>query len=86
MARILAPAQPELLARPFERGIEASFASGAIAQIPVLVRPQEQLTFGLRLQVPQEAKRRDTLRLDLIQRDAKSKRILGGIAVQINIV
>ena len=46
---------------------------------------QEQLLFGLRLTVPKDAKRGQTLKLDLIQRDGAGKQILGGVAVQINV-
>lgn len=77
---------PELLARQFKQGFEAFFGSSLKAQIPISVRPQEQLVFGLKLKVPQETKSGETLRLDMVQRDTKSKKILGGIAVQINVL
>ncbi len=86
MTQVLTAAQPELLTKQFERGVEVFFASGVVAQMPVLIGPQEQMTFGLRLKIPREAKSGDTLRLDLVQRDARSKRILGGIAVMINVL
>lgn len=73
-------------ARQFKQGFEAFLVSGSKAQIPISVRPQEQLVFGLRLKVPQETKSGETLRLDMVQRDTKSKKILGGIAVQINVL
>lgn len=85
-APMLTSARPELAARLFARGVEAAFPQGAVAQIPVVVRQQEQLTFGLRLRVPPEAKRGERLTLDLVQRDGPSGRVLGGIAVRINVV
>lgn len=85
-ARILTSDEPELLARQFERGVEVAFTSGEIERIPISVHAQEQLTFGLRLRTPRIAKKGDKLHLDLIQRERKTKRILGGIAIQINVV
>ncbi len=84
--KLLTSADPELLAEVFDRGVEAFFPSGPVSQIPILLRQQDQLTFGLRLKVPREAKGGDTLRLDLVQRDMRTKRVLGGIAVQVNVL
>lgn len=75
-----------LLKKNLPQGVEVKFPAGATARIPVTVRRQEQLTLGLRLQVPPKARKGDVIRTDLVQRDAKSRRILGGIAVQINVV
>ncbi len=86
IAEVITSDRPELLAEKFEQGVEVSFANGAIAQIPISVKAQEQLVFGFRLKVPQEAKRGDTLNLDLAQRDMKTNRVVGGIAVQINVL
>jgi len=85
MKEILTSERPESLARQFERGVEAFFTSGTTAHIPILVQPQGQLMFGLKLKVPKNAKSGETLHLDLIQRDTKIKRILGGIAIKINV-
>jgi FMN phosphatase YigB (HAD superfamily) len=85
VTRILTSDEPELLARQFTQGVEASFAGGANARVLILVRPQEQLTFGLRLRLPVDACTGDVLHLDVIQRDVRSGRALGGIAVQINV-
>jgi hypothetical protein len=76
---------PEMLAGHFAQGVEALFPSGATAPIAVSIRAQEQLAFGLRLKVPPGTKSGSELKLDLVQRDAKSKRIVGGVAVQIKV-
>lgn len=84
---IITSDQPALLASQlFAKGVEVSFDPGERARIPITVRPHEQLLLGLKLKVPDKAKRGDTLRLDLVQRDAKTDRALGGIAVQINVL
>lgn len=77
--------RPEALAARFEQGAEAFFPAGSTSRIPIAIRSQEQLLFGLRLTVPKDAKRGETLKLDLIQRDGAGKHILGGVAVQINV-
>ncbi len=84
--QLLTSERPELLKKQLPQGLEVKFPDGAAARIPISVRPQEQLTFGLRLKVPPNARKGDVIHTDLVQRDARSRRILGGIAVQINVV
>lgn len=83
---MLTSEHPDLLKNKLPKGVEVKFPEGAVARIPISVRRQEQLTFGLRLKVPPNARKGDVIRTDLVQRDIKSRRILGGIAVQINVV
>lgn len=83
--RLLTSDAPELMSRLFTQGFETAFAPGKTAPIPVTIRPQEQLTFGLRLTMPPTVKHGDVLKFDLVQRDIKSRRILGGIAVNVNV-
>ncbi|MEQ8215589.1 MAG: hypothetical protein ABRQ30_04785, partial [Smithellaceae bacterium] len=85
-SRMLTSEHPGLLKKNLPQGVEVKFPAGATARIPITVRRQEQLTLGLRLKVPPNARKGDVIRTDLVQRDAKSRRILGGIAVQINVV
>jgi hypothetical protein len=85
--QIITSDRPELLASQLvARGVEAFFAKGERVSIPIPVRQQEQLLFGLKLKVPANAKPGEVLRLDLAQRDAKSRRALGGVAVHINVL
>lgn len=86
LTRMLTSEHPQLLRNYLPRGVEVKFPEGAAARIPISIRRQEQLTFALRLKVPPNARKGDVIRTDLVQRDAKSRRILGGIAVQINVV
>ena len=78
--------QPELLDRRFPQRAEVKFARGATARVLISARPQEQLTFGLKLRLPPDARKGDVLHFDVIQRDVRGGRILGGIAVQINVI
>ncbi len=71
---------------PFAPGAEVPFAIGIRAGVPVVIPAQGQHLFGLRLKVPGNARRGSTLRLDLVQRAAQGDRIMGGIAVQINVL
>lgn len=84
-AELLSSSRPELLGSRFVKGVKALFAKGERSEISVLIRSQEQLVFGLWLRVPAEAKKGEMLHLDVIQRDPRVKRILGGIAVRINV-
>ncbi|MGQ0602513.1 MAG: hypothetical protein ACT4QE_12565, partial [Anaerolineales bacterium] len=74
------------LAGDFERGVEAVFPAGPRSRLLISIRAQEQLLFGLKVAIPAEAKAGERLTLDLLQRDAQTGRVVGGIAVQINVV
>jgi hypothetical protein len=77
---------PELSARRFPLGVEADFAHGKTAQLLILARAHEQLSFGLKVQIPPDAVKNEILHLDLVQRNAKGRQILGGIAVRIRVL
>ena len=77
LIRMLTSDQPELLEKRFPQGVEVKFAGGATARLLISVRPQEQLTFGLRLRLPPDVRKGDVLHLDLIQRNVRGRRILG---------
>jgi len=69
----------------FPRGFEAPFTVGPTATIPVVLKRQEQLLFGLRLRMPVDAQPGEVYRLDLVKRDRQTRRILGGIAVEAHV-
>lgn len=77
--------QLEVAGRQFAPGVEIVFPAGHVAQVPVLIHPQEQLIFGMRLRVPRDARAGDVIRLDIVQRDSETQRIVGGIAVEVHI-
>jgi hypothetical protein len=74
-----------LTARQFADASEVTFAAGRTAQIPLSLRPAQQLVMGLRLTVPQTAKAGEVITLDLVQKDEKGKAIAGGLAVEIRV-
>jgi hypothetical protein len=70
----------------FTEAVQVLFAPGRLARIDVSLGRQEQLVMGLRLQLPQDARVGEALRLHLVQRDRSGKRILGGLAIEIHVV
>ena len=65
---------------------EVKFAKTRTSSIPVFLGPQEQVTFGLRAKAPINSKKGDVVRLDLVKRERVAGPILGGIAIQIQVV
>jgi hypothetical protein len=74
-----------LAAKQFEQAKEVAFEAGRVARVPVAMRGLEQLTLGLRLHVPANAKPGAVFKMDLIQRDKNGKHILGGLAIEIHV-
>jgi hypothetical protein len=74
-----------LVASQFRDASEVAFAAGRTAQIPLSLRPAQQLVMGLRLSVPQTAKPGEVIKLDVLQKDEKGKTIAGGLAVEIRV-
>lgn len=73
-----------LVAQQFDAAVEVAFEPGRVAQIPIAFRGIE-LLMGLRLHVPATSKPGEVLRMHLVQRDADTKRITGGLAVQVRV-
>jgi hypothetical protein len=69
----------------FSRAASVPFPAGETTSIELLLRAREQIVPAVRLHVPATAKAGDVLRLDLLQRDAKSKVVIGGVSVQIRV-
>ena len=70
----------------FQKGYEAAFMQGATAHIPLNIRPKEQLLFGFRIKVPENAKPGEIIHLDLVERDDQLQEIYGGLAVEIHVI
>lgn len=83
--KIITSDRPELFARRFAQGVALPFPQGQAARLPVSMRPQDQLLFGLKLKVPHDAHPGEILLVDLVQRDAGGKNIIGGLAVAIQV-
>jgi len=71
--------------RSFANAVELPFNSGRTARLAISLRPEQQIVFGFRLDVPGDARPGEVIRTDIIQRDAGGKQILGGVAVEIHV-
>jgi hypothetical protein len=69
----------------FEDAAETDFPPGRVSKVSISLKPNEGALFGLRLKVPAEARRGEVLRLDLVQRAAGAKPIMGGLAAEIHV-
>lgn len=83
--QMITSGNPMILASRFQKSFEGLFPNGSIAKIPVVMPPQTQQVFGLRLNVPTDAKAGEIIHIDVVQRDSNGKQILGGIAVEIHV-
>jgi hypothetical protein len=64
---------------------EMTFGSGKTTSIGMSLKQNDQILLYLKIIVPQKAIAGEQLRYDLVQRDNKTKRITGGIAILINV-
>lgn len=69
----------------FEDAAETDFPPGKVGRVSISLKPSESALFALRLKVPAEARRGEVLRLDLVQRAAGAKPIMGGLAAEIHV-
>lgn len=67
------------------KSLEVPFAAGRTAAIPLQLRGGDEIVLGLRLRVPADAKRGDVLRTHVVQREARSKNIVGGVTVEVRV-
>lgn len=75
---------PELVMRNFPNSWEAQFPD-VDGKIDIEVAPFTQKWVGIKISVPRTAKQGDTIKLHVVQRQIKSRSIVGGVAIQINI-
>jgi hypothetical protein len=75
---------PNLLDR-FPDSWEMPFTSGDEARIPVDIDPFSQTVVGLKVAVPPLAEPGRLLKLHFVQRRARSRQIVGGVAVQVHV-
>src|SRR5262249_19709844 len=69
----------------FQNAVEATFPPGRMSRVSISLKPKEAALLALRLQVPANSRRGDVLRLDLVQRAAGAKAIMGGLAIEIHV-
>lgn len=85
-SRFLTSDTPAAVARRFPRGWEVAFADGVRAEMAVVVPPHTQTVVGLRVAIPAEWEKAGLVTVHLVQRHAATGRIVGGVAVQVNVV
>jgi hypothetical protein len=83
--RVLTSATPDLIQERFPRSWEAAFPARGAPRLAVHLPPFEQTVVGLKITVPRDAKPGEEIRLHFVQRSLTAKRIVGGVAVQINV-
>lgn len=66
--------------------VDVSFKTGRVAAVPVKLTRFGQAHMGLRLEVPRKARVGSSMTFDLVKRDARTGRALGGVAVRVNVV
>ena len=64
---------------------EMVFKTGKKSKIALPLQRHDQMLIHLKVKVPASAKVGDQLRYDIVQRDARTKKIVGGIAILINV-
>jgi hypothetical protein len=84
--RILTSAALDLIEARFPRSWEAVLPSSRAARLPIELAPFDQTVMGLKIAVPRDAEPGQVMRLHFVQRSVAAKRIVGGVAVQINVV
>jgi hypothetical protein len=83
---ILTSATPGPIQERFQRSWEAVLPSTRAASLPIDLPPFNQVVMGLKIAVPRDAEPGQVIRLHLVQRSVAAKRIVGGVAVQVNVV
>ena len=74
---------PEALLRRFPNSWEAAFENQEEAKLAVRIPAMTQSVVGLKLEVTEEFKTRKYARLHFVQRSAKTKQIVGGVAIHL---
>jgi hypothetical protein len=75
----------DLAPQPFQRAHQAAFEPSRNASIPLRLGSGGQLVIDLRLRVPQTATPGSVVRLDLIQREERRQRAIGGLTVELHV-
>jgi hypothetical protein len=84
--RVLTSATPDLLHERYPESWEVTFPAKGAARLTFDLQPFDQTVVGLKIAVPRDAKPGQVIRLHFVQRSPSAQRIVGGVAVQINVV
>lgn len=82
---LLTSLSPELIQQRFPHSFEAVFPAKGATRLLVEMSRGTQHVVGLKVAVPREAKPGQMIRLHFVQRSLATKRIVGGVAVQIHV-
>lgn len=77
---------PEVIRRRFPDSWEARFPEGRKTRLAVQIPPFTQKAVGLKVAILPGAKLGQSIKLRFVQRNANSRQIVGGVAVQVNVV
>ena len=83
--RIMTSDTPELIQRRFPDSWEARFPEGGKTRLAVEIPPFTQKVVGLKVVIPPGAKLGQSIKLHFVQRSAKRRQIVGGVAIQVNV-
>lgn len=83
--RIMTSATLGLIQEFYPQSWEAAFPAKGAARLLFEIPPFSQYVVGLKIAVPRDAKPGQRIRLHFVQRSLSAKRIVGGVAVQINV-
>lgn len=84
--RILTSATPDLILERYPQSWEVAFPTKGATRLPFDLPPFNQTVVGLKVAVPHDARPGQVIQLDFVQRSLKLDRIVGGVALQINVV
>ena len=76
---------PELLFRRFPDAYEAGFKDAVHSSMAVNIPAFTQNVVGLKIGVSDKPKTNKPIKLHFVQRNVKTKQIVGGVAVQVNL-
>ena len=79
----LSSANPKAVFRRFQNSWEAKFDNAEVAKLPVKIPAFTQNVVGLKLAVSEKFKSKKPIKLHFVQRNVKTKQIVGGVAVQL---
>jgi len=82
---LLTSDHPEILFRRFPDAYEAGFKDAELSKLAVNIPAFTQNVVGLKIGVSDKPKINNPIKLHFVQRNAKTKQIVGGVAVQVNV-
>lgn len=83
--QLLTPDNPELLFRRFGDSWESELEDAAQSKLPIKIPAFTQSVVGLKIAVSDKPKKNEPVKLHFVQRNVKTKQIVGGVAVQVTV-